>query len=296
MRSKTHRAALLILTVLVLLTSSLAHADNIYVSCYNSGKIMKYDSSGNGTIFASGLNNPTGLAFDSKGNLWASEQGSSNTNNGAIVKFDKNGNKSTFVSMIHTPQGLAFDSSGTLFAAKFLLDRIDKYDSSGYNTVFVDLFGSHAYPEDLVFDNSGNLWVSSYYGMPEYSKIFKINPSGNMTVFSQGNDPIGLAFDRNGYLFAANYYNGTISKYDSSGNETIFASGLNQPHGLEFDSSGYLYVSDGYGEILKYDSSGYRTIFASGLSNPLFIATQIPEPATLLFLGLGGLALRKRKA
>jgi hypothetical protein len=49
-------------TVLVLLASAIAHADNIYVSCWSSGTIEIIDSSGNGSIFASGLAYPEFIA------------------------------------------------------------------------------------------------------------------------------------------------------------------------------------------------------------------------------------------
>jgi len=58
----------------------------------------------------------------------------------------------------------------------------------------------------------------------------------------------------------------------------------------------YIYVSCyGNGTIEKFDSSGNRSVFASGLNRPSFIAAQIPEPATLLLLGLGGLIIRRLK-
>ncbi|MGB7580849.1 MAG: hypothetical protein WBL85_00180, partial [Sedimentisphaerales bacterium] len=63
---KTHpkiNTVILAVTVLVLLPSTLAFADNIYVSSYNPeflyfygpGNIYKFDSSGTRTTFASGL-------------------------------------------------------------------------------------------------------------------------------------------------------------------------------------------------------------------------------------------------
>jgi DNA-binding beta-propeller fold protein YncE len=70
---------------------------------------------------------------------------------------------------------------------------------------------------------------------------------------------------------------------------------LGGPLGLAFDSSGDLYVAAfNNGTIEKLDSSGNRSTFASGLNGPTFIATQVPEPATLLLFGLGVVMLRKK--
>ena len=61
---------ILAVIVLVMPLSSIALADNIYVSSYDTGNIYKFDSSGTRTTFASGLDRPAGLAFDRNGNLY----------------------------------------------------------------------------------------------------------------------------------------------------------------------------------------------------------------------------------
>ena len=89
----------------------------------------------------------------------------------------------------------------------------------------------------------------------------------------------------------------SIIKIDSSGNKSTFASGPGVSLGLAFDRSGNLYASyEDTGTILKFDSSGNGTLFASGLNQPLWIATQVPEPTTLLLLGFGAAIVRRKRS
>jgi sugar lactone lactonase YvrE len=291
--------ALLAVSLIVFLADAIAYADNIYVSCDGSGTIAKIDSSGNKSTFASGLNNPTGLAFDSWGNLWAAE-GATGHNDGTIVKFDRTGHKSTFASGLNSPQGLAFDSGGNLYASSYGDGAIYKFDSRGNRSTFTS---GLSWPEGLAFDSSGNLYVGLHglYSLPSWyiGAISKYSPSGQQSWFAYWNNstgiPMGLVFDSSNNLFMADHDALRIYKYDSSGNRTTFASGLNYPVGLAFDSCGNLYSTIEYdGTIMKFDSRGNGTIFASGLNEPLFIATQVPEPATLLLFALGGTLLRRR--
>ena len=74
---------------------------------------------------------------------------------------------------------------------------------------------------------------------------------------------------------------------------------MDYPIGLAFDSSGNLYAANLTGviggTIDKFDSSGNRSIFASGLDGPEFIATQVPEPASIALLALGAVIIRRRR-
>src|ERR1017187_2550502 len=110
-----------------------AHADTVYVSNFPAGHspthqyIEELDSSGQGSVFPAGISSPTGLAFDSSGDLYASD----NSNN-AIVKFDTSGNESVFASSVGRPTDLAFDGNGNLYALAG--GGIEKFDSSGNGT------------------------------------------------------------------------------------------------------------------------------------------------------------------
>jgi len=74
--------------------------------------------------------------------------------------------------------------------------------------------------------------------------------------------PVGLAFDKYGNLYIANYYapgnpNGNIVKYDSSLNYVgVFSTDVGEPAGLAWGPDDKLYVADYLGGVSIYDSSG----------------------------------------
>ena len=109
------------------------NSGNLYVANFGASTIAKFDSSGQGSIFASsGLNGPRGLVFDSSGNLYAA-----NSVTSTIWKFDSSGNASPFAStFLNSPSGMAFDSSGNLYVANSGASTIAKFDSSGQGSIF----------------------------------------------------------------------------------------------------------------------------------------------------------------
>ena len=84
---------------------ALNHTGNLFVGDYNSSSIIEITPNGTKSTFASGLNSPYGLAFDSSGNLFVSDGSSSSS----ITEITPNGTKSTFASGLDSPRGLAFD-------------------------------------------------------------------------------------------------------------------------------------------------------------------------------------------
>jgi DNA-binding beta-propeller fold protein YncE len=104
-----------------------ARADVLYVSdegnpppnVYNAGVIYEYASNGTRSAFATGLDSPIGLAFDSSGNLYVANSGGSG---GSIEKFAPNGSSTIFAlgtnpQGLNGPYGLAFDQVGNLYEA-----------------------------------------------------------------------------------------------------------------------------------------------------------------------------------
>ena len=245
-----------------------AAAGDLYV--IDANLIVKYSPAGTKTTFASGLNSPSGLAFDSKGNVYVTEQGS-----GSVLKFTPGGTKSTFASGFTFPEGLVFDGAGNLFVTEFFGGTITKIAPTGTKTPFASGLSG---PAGLAFDSSGNLYEADNSS----GRVFKFTPGGSKTLFASGfsapNGPFGLAFDNTGNLFVTDLNAGSISKVTPAGTRTPFAAGIGGPKGVAFDSAGNLFVADdgSPSAILLFTPAGARSTFAGGpgggAGSPFFIA------------------------
>jgi sugar lactone lactonase YvrE len=195
---------------------------DLFESDLNSGTINKFAPDGTRSTFATELNWPNGLAFDSAGNLYGGDQYS-----GTIYKFAPDSTRSTFATGLNNPTALACDSGNNLFEADWLSGTIYKFAPDGTRSTFATGLNT---PLCLAFDSAGNLFETDLYG----GIINKFAPDGTRSIFATGlNWPFGLAFDSAGNLFEADYmYNGTINKFAPDGTRSTFAAGLNGPTSL----------------------------------------------------------------
>jgi sugar lactone lactonase YvrE len=237
-----------------------------------SGNIYKFTPGGTQSTFASGLNQPFGLAFDSAGNLFEADQFSDN-----IYEFTPGGTRSTFATGLDNPTGLAFDSAGNLFEADEDSGMIYKFTPGGTRSTFATGLNG---PTGLAFDSAGNLFEADLGS----NQIYEFTPGGGRSTFAAGLDfPAGLAFDSAGNLFVADEGSGNIYKFTPGGTQSTFATGLELPAGLAFDSAGNLFVTDALsGNIYRFAPGGSRSTFASRLSDPIFLAFEPPPRAATL--------------
>jgi sugar lactone lactonase YvrE len=150
------------------------------------GVIDEFSPSGARSTFASGLDYPLGLAFDSTGDLFVSSQ----DGGGTIYKFDPSGASTIFAAGLGLGMyAIAFDSSNTLFATDQHADVVYQFDSNGSATTVVSLGGSE-HPEALVFQPS----QSSLYNVCLLYDRTKVVKSGSTIPIklqlcdSSGND------------------------------------------------------------------------------------------------------------
>jgi DNA-binding beta-propeller fold protein YncE len=281
-----------------------AHAQNLYVSANVPGgnhKIFEFTPSGVQSTYATGLDNPRGLAFDSIGNLFATTaHEADNIEIGKVLKFNLRNHVSTLGSAAKFFfEGLAIDIAGNVYVlanddtSPTGASTIFKFTPSGERIVFGSL-PSQGW--GLAFDSSGNLYAAqgpvSFGGDPT---IYKFAPDGTRTIFAgpnafaPGEYPVGLAFDRNGNLYVSietfsDPGNDSIVYFDSNGVKHPFATGLTFPRGLAFDSFGNLFVAEANaipnGDILEFPAGSHEPNyppFASGFGRPEFLTFGPPR-------------------
>jgi DNA-binding beta-propeller fold protein YncE len=100
------------------------------------------------------------------------------------------------------------------------------------------------------------------------SRLANVSVEAVSTAFHA---PAGLAFDRFGNLYVANFESNTIDRISKGGNRTQFNNGtdLNGPIGLTFDAAGCLYAANyKNGTIARIAPTGSTTIIALGFNKP----------------------------
>jgi len=290
MKTKILRNIFLSLGVIFALAIT-THAQNLYVSVNgpfngtnSAGSISEYTPAGVQTTFTSGIPDPRGLAFDSKGNLYAAISAFVDGHVvGKVVEFNPQRMPTTIgaAAFYGIFEGVAIDAGGNVYvftAGGKNPSTIFKFVPGVSRTIFATGFGQGF---GLAFDSAGNLYAADAGNQT----INKFTPNGTGSVFvgpiafAAGTFPVGLAFDSSGNLFVSTEGDpgsDTILVFTPTGMKSTFATGLTEPRGLAFDGSGNLFVAltraTPNGAILKFTTAGAETVFATGIDRPEFLA------------------------
>ncbi len=183
------------------------------------------------------------------------------------------------------PQGVTFDSSGNLWVLdggtvaaggsipptvdEFTTSQIPLLTGTGVKPNAVIGSSDFGFPQQLVFDSAGNLWLSDAAN----NEVFKftsnqlsggsdLTPDLILTSNPAFNGSLGIAFDSSGDLWIANNNlsdaNGTVFEFGASalaglsGSQTLApnailqsnGTSISEPWALVFDSSGNLWLSN----------------------------------------------------
>jgi serine/threonine protein kinase, bacterial len=278
-----------------------------------SGVYGSADRAGNEASFYG----PSGVAVDSSGNVYVADSENNKirkiTPAGVVTTLAGSGVSGSddgtgIAASFNYPQGVALDSSGNVYVADTGSHKIRKITPAGVVTTLAGGGGrewnwnglgsadgtgttaSFNYPNGVAVDSSGNAYIAD----SSNNKIRKITPEGVVTTLAgsgvSGSDdgtglaasfnrPEGVAVDKSGNVYVADFNNNKIRKITPAGVVTTLAGSGRQssrdgtaasfkwPNGVAVDSSGDLYVADyGNRKIRKITPAGVvSTLAGSGV-------------------------------
>jgi uncharacterized repeat protein (TIGR01451 family) len=189
------------------------------------------------------------------------------------------------LALLQNPYSTAIDSTGNVYVADTYDQTVRKITPAGVVTTLAGFAGAGAvgdvdatgvdarlyYPAGIAVDSAGNVYVTELYA----NTIRKITPAGVVTTLAgtfgvtgsangtgsaaSFNQPWGIAVDKTGNLYVADYGNHTIRKITPAGVVSKIAGAVGvtgsadgsgtaarfyYPAGVAIDSAGNLYVAD----------------------------------------------------
>jgi uncharacterized protein (TIGR03437 family) len=272
-----------------------------------------------GPAISAQLNEPSALAVDTEGNLFIADEVNNRIRkvspSGIITTLAGGGTEGlgdggpATNAQLRSPISVTVDRNGNLFIADFYNNRVRKVSPDGIITtvagVGIEGFSGDGgpaisaqlrFPAAVAVDGAGSLFMVDFGN----KRLRKLTTDGTITtVVGDGGstsenggpaddgapatsvrlDPAGVAVDRDGNLFIAEYGNNRIRKVSRGGSITTVAGNgakgfsgdggpaidaqLNRPRALTLDNHGNLFISDsGNTRIRKVSADGIITTAA----------------------------------
>lgn len=286
---------------------------NIYVSEFGNHRVQKFNSNYDyiSTIGVTGVpyvtdaqhyNTPYGLAVDTAGNMYFSEEFGNR-----LIKLNSQGELQWAVGELgvsggdidqfNRPRGIALDDHGYIYVAEHDNNRVQIFDSTGNYRATLgasDADGNYQFfaPSDVAIAPSGKIYVADtwnhriqvYSGNHTY-----LTTLGEAYVIGTDNGhfhaPKGIFVDHFGNVYVADSYNRRVQVYDQNHNFRFTIgvtseigydhSRLHEPRDITVDQVGNIYVADTWNNRIQvFDSNGaYRTTIGGdwGSENGQFI-------------------------
>ena len=174
------------------------HRGQMFVTSRLDGTVYRISPVKECSVFASDLGIATGLAFNQDGDMFVGDR------SGTIFKINGIGEASPWAE--HEPSvsayHLAFGPDDALYVTGPTVssfDAIKRFDKFGAPEVFYRGLGR---PQGLAFDTKGNLYVAA--SLQGRRGVVKISPDGlNAELVVSGMNVVGLAFSRQGDMIVA---------------------------------------------------------------------------------------------
>jgi sugar lactone lactonase YvrE len=272
------------------------------VANYGVGTIEKFNTNGASSVFAFAGGLPYGLVVDSSNNVYMAA-----SYNNQILKFAPDGSSSIFGTddgsglILNNPKGLAIDSLGNIYAINYYISTISKFTPTGHSSIFAGIADFSSQGPGLAVDNANNIYCATNFAN-NLINIAKFSPAGVPVPFATyaGQsylyaDAQGMAFDSAGNLYVANYYDGTVTKLDTNGNSSVFATNLDTPESITIKRPNTatfiptLFITpNGTNVVLSWSTAAanYNLKSATNLASPTWLPV-----SGILFTNNGNLVL-----
>lgn len=308
-------------------------AGNVFIADFDNRAVRRVTAAGVVTTLATDVGSPSAIATDAVGNVYVADARYSDNRfyGNTIRKITSAGVVTTLAGMtdvvgdadglgqhasFNYPQGIATDAAGNVYVADTGNSRIRKISPGGAVTTLTDAAGGKLVldrqPYGVAVDEAGNVYATAVI------VVYMVTTGGTLMEFAgspvssgsadgQGAGAAfarlhGLAFDRTGYLYAADAGNHNIRKLSTAGEVTTaagvaaqtgnldrngaaarFGGAFGSPYGegppastagIAADSAGNLYVVDtGNYAVRKVTPGGDVTTLAGGFQSALGVAT-----------------------
>jgi DNA-binding beta-propeller fold protein YncE len=182
--------------------------------------------------------NPTGIAFGPSGGMYVT-----NRAEGTVNRIDRGEDAVVIASDLGIASGIAFDRNGTMFVG----DRsgtIYRVSEDGSAERFASVEASVA-AFHIAIGLDDRLYVSSP-GFASHDYIYAVDMGGHVETYVRGlGRPQGLAFDRDGNLYAAATFRGRhgVIRIDAESKEIEHFISGNNVVGLCFTRNGEMVVA-----------------------------------------------------
>jgi sugar lactone lactonase YvrE len=218
------------------------------------------------------LNQPSGVAVDSAGNVYVAD-----SHNNRVLKLAAGATAPTELAFagLSFPTGVAVDTAGTVYVADNGNNRVLKL-AAGETAPTVLPFSGLDKPWGVAVDSAGNVYVTD----TSNNRVLKLAAGASAPAelpFTGLDSPDGVAVDTAGSLYVADTSNNRLLKLAAGASAPTVPpfTGVNNPWGVAVDRAGNVYVTEGNNNrVLKLAAGGGAPIVLpfTDLNNPLGVA------------------------
>jgi streptogramin lyase len=178
----------------------------------------------------------------------------------------------------------AVDSSGNVWTTNDSNNTISEFSTVGSPTLTTGGEGQVIVPQGIGMDTQGYIWVVDFgspAGIAEFDASGSIFSSNEYPENGSGQGASFIAIDGGNNIWVSNYGNGTLSEFDTMGNDKLdLSTGASQPtgpQGVALDGLGNIWVANyGSSTVSSFKTSPTVSLTGEysdgGLNGPVGIA------------------------